>query len=217
MNELFDLIEQLMQYIEANGANLNAETQRELGVFLQEVMSFVNEQQGQQPEPPPEQAPQVPEEFPISDSANLLWILSGGQPNAFVSYLREFPDPSLTNLVNNPDLLAQTIERLQQQEPQNRTNALDGIQQAPLQSSNVYGFQFNPGNKKLRVRFNSGSVYEYDNVPDVVFNLFASGNAAARTEGQNRFGRWWRGKNPSLGASLNQYIKAGGYNYRRLR
>ena len=34
---------------------------------------------------------------------------------------------------------------------------------------------------------------------------------------QNQYGRWWRGKNPSLGAALNQYIKAGNFNYRRLR
>ena len=31
--------------------------------------------------------------------------------------------------------------------------------------------------------------------------------AIAQTTGQNRHGAWWRMKNPSLGASVNQYLK----------
>lgn len=217
MDALLDYVQQLISYIEANGANLNQETQQQLAVVLQEVMGLIAEQGANQPEPP-EQPPQItPNEPPIGDSATLLWVLAGGQPNAFVSYLREFPDPALANLLANPDMLAHTIERLQRDNPIERIGQADGIPQAPLQSSNVYGFRFNPHTKKLQVRFQGGSLYEYEGVPDQIFNLFSNGNASAKTEGKNRYGEWWRGKNPSLGAALNQYIKAGNYPYRRIR
>jgi len=45
MDELLDYVTQLIDYIEANGSRLSAETQRELGVFLQEVMQFIAEQE----------------------------------------------------------------------------------------------------------------------------------------------------------------------------
>lgn len=156
-------------------------------------------------------------ETPVSENAKLLWTLAGGNPEAFVSYIQEFKDPALDNLISNPNLLESTIQELQRNNPIERNGIEDGIPQADLQSSNIYGFQFNPKNKKLRVRFQEGAVYEYDGVPDIIFNLFARGQAAAKTNGKNNFGRWWKGKSPSLGASLNQYIKKGGYKYRRLR
>ncbi len=154
---------------------------------------------------------------PIPDTANLLWILAGGQPEAFVSYLREFPDPQLNAILQNPTHLVQIIEQLQRNNPIKHLGQEDGIQQANLQSSNVYGFRFNPQTKKMQVRFQEGAVYEYDDIPDVIFNLFSHGNASAKTTGSNRFGAWFRGKNPSLGAALNQYIKQGGYAYRKLK
>jgi hypothetical protein len=153
----------------------------------------------------------------INENLRYLWELSGGQPNAFVSYLREFPHENFSALLNNPSALAQVIEYLERNHPVNRNEIQDGIAQAPLQSSNVYGFRFNPKDKSLQVRFQSGSVYQYGRIPPQIFNLFANGNASARTQGRNRWGSWWRGKNPSLGAALNQYIKAGGFPYRRLR
>lgn len=224
IQELEDILENLLESLQKtleSGEILPDKLLSEVAKEITELTNEINElhEEGGEEQPQPGQEPpqQTPNEAPISGNAELLWILSGGQPQAFVSYLREFPDPSLANLLNNPDLLARTIERLQENEPQNRNRQQDGIPQAPLQSSNVYGFRFSPQNKKLQVRFNSGSVYEYDNVPEPVFNLFSHGNASAKTQGKNQWGTWWRGKNPSLGAALNQYIKGGGYNYRRLR
>jgi hypothetical protein len=43
MDELLNYVTQLIDYIEANGANLNSETQKELAIFLQEVMQFIAE------------------------------------------------------------------------------------------------------------------------------------------------------------------------------
>ncbi len=215
IQELIQNIQTLMDYVDANSGNINQETQEAIASLLGESNRFIQEFGGG---PDVEGVP--PEVFnrvPVSENANLLWILSGGQPQAFVSYLREFQDPELSALAENPTLLAQTIQQLQHNNPIEHTGQADGVPQADLQSSNVYGYRFNPRNKKLQVRFQGGSVYEYDNVPDQIFNLFSSGNAQARTNGKNRYGQWWRGKNPSLGAALNQYIKAGGYDYRKLK
>jgi hypothetical protein len=154
---------------------------------------------------------------PIPDNAQLLWTLAGGDENAFVSYLREFPDPTLEALLTNPGNLANTIQQLQRNNPIERDGQWDGIKQAPLQSSNIYGFKFDPKNKRMLVKFQSGSLYQDEGIPDVIFNLFSRGNATAKTNGRNKYGAWFRGKNPSLGASLNQYIKAGGFPYKRLK
>ena len=202
-------VREVMQLIAQRGRPLSNELKLQLARVIEHAAERIQEIRGAPPE--------APQQAPIPDNAQLLWVLSGGQPNAFVSYLREFPDPTLASIVSNPTRLAQTIEELQRNNPIERTGQADGVPQAQLQSSNVYGFKFNPKDKKLKVRFQGGSVYEYDNVPEVIFNLFAHGNAHARTTGKNRYGAWWRGKNPSLGAALNQYIKEGGYPYRKIK
>ena len=57
MDELLNYVLQLIDYIEANGANLNDETQQELAVFLQEVMQFIAEYQQPVEGLPPGQPP----------------------------------------------------------------------------------------------------------------------------------------------------------------
>ncbi len=202
MDEIIDALIQLLE----SGEELD-------DAVLDEIVDFLEGEAATEIEEPP----QEPEEPQLNDNINLLWQLAGGQPQAFVSYLREFPDPNIQALLKNPGQLAETIQQLQQNNPITRTGQADGISQAPLQSSNVYGFKFNPRDKKLRVRFQGGSLYEYSGIPDVIFNLFSKGNASARTTGSNRFGAWFKGKNPSLGAALNQYIKEGGFPYRKVR
>ena len=61
-----------------------------------------------------------------------------------------------------------------------------------------------------------GPIYGYDGVPKVIYDLFQSGSIPARTNGQNRWGKWWKGKVPSLGASLYTLISQGQYPYQRL-
>lgn len=91
-----------------------------------------------------------------------------------------------------------------------------------MPSSNVEGFAYDDKNNRLFVRFlgdypnRNGPVYAYDDVPEVIFNLFRSGSVPARTDGKNKWGQWWKGKIPSLGASLYTLIKNGGYAYQRL-
>lgn len=46
--------------------------------------------------------------------------------------------------------------------------------------------------------------------------FFSNGAVPAKTSGQNEHGRWWVGKNPSLGAAFSALIRQGGYQYERL-
>ena len=75
---------------------------------------------------------------------------------------------------------------------------------------------------RLLVRFlgdhpnRNGPVYAYGGVPREVFDMFQKGAVPARTDGQNKWGKWWKGKVPSIGASLYTLIKQRGYPYQRL-
>lgn len=148
--------------------------------------------------------------------AQLLWILAGQNPDAFINYLRTFPDPELNALLRNPSQLAATIQNLQRTMPQGELPSADGIPHAPLNSSNIYGFRYDQKSGRLLVRFQSGSVYGYQGVPPGVFKVFQEGAVPATTNGQNKFGKWWTGKIPSLGAAFYQLIRSGGYPYVRL-
>lgn len=91
-----------------------------------------------------------------------------------------------------------------------------------MPSSNVESFGYDNKTGRLMVRFlgkhpdRNGSVYSYEGVPKVIFDLFRQGAIPARTNGKNKWGRWWKGKVPSIGASLFTLIKNGGYAYNRL-
>jgi hypothetical protein len=91
-----------------------------------------------------------------------------------------------------------------------------------LPSSNVDSFGYDDKTGRLLVRFlgeypnRNGPVYAYEGVPKQVFDLFRSGSVPARTDGKNKWGKWWKGKVPSLGASLYTLIKGGKYRYSRL-
>lgn len=153
---------------------------------------------------------------PIPRGAEFLYVLAGGNPAAFANYVQQFPDASMNQLAKQPQELDAVLQQLQRRITLPQGQVIDGIPKAPLNSSNVYGYQYDPRQRMLRVRFNEGGVYEYDNVPPQIFKLFAQGAIPAKTNGRNRWGAWWRGKQPSSGASLNQLIKKGGFNYRKL-
>jgi hypothetical protein len=125
-------------------------------------------------------------------------------------------------------LLQNVLQVIQGQEgqgaPEAPTNAApqpSQIEQA-MPSSNISGFAYDDKNNRLLVRFlgkhpnRNGPVYGYDGVPREIFDLFRTGAVPARTDGQNKWGRWWRGKVPSIGASLYTLIKNRNYPYQRL-
>lgn len=155
-------------------------------------------------------APQIPA------GSGLLWVLSGGDRDAFISYLHTIPDPALNQLARNPYELNRTINRLSQQITMPHGEVQQGIPKADLNSSNVYGFSYNPRDRHLYVRFNNGGVYEYNGVPAQVFKIFAAGAVPCKTTGQNQWGRFWKGKIPSLGAAFYEMIREGGYPYQKV-
>ncbi len=177
---------------------------------LQRAMEKVSEIESRNINGPPPQEP-------ISPDAQLLWVLAGQQEQAFISYLRTFPTPQTQSLLNNPTALSHTIQQLNRMMPQGEPPVIDGIQHADLNSSNIWGTQYNPKTGKMKVRFQGGSEYEYDGVPQNIYRAFSKGNASARTKGRNEYGEWWPNKNPSLGAAMNQYIKAGNFPYRKIK
>ena len=154
---------------------------------------------------------------PIPDAARLLWELAGRNPEPFARYLQQLPSPELQSIVTNPGLLAQTIQNLQREMPLEQLGQLDGLPQAWLNSSNVAAYSYDQGSGKLKVKFHNGGLYEYSGVPKEIYELFNSGAIPARTDGKNEYGKWWKGKVPSLGASLHWLVKAGGFPYKKLK
>jgi hypothetical protein len=213
MDELLQLLINFMEQIEGNFDQLDDAEAQEISEFLIETMAFMMEQQAQPP-----RTSDVQSEMP--QGADLLWILSNGDTNAFVNYLRTYPGEGLRELAANPVQLANVIARFQEQNPgQEPSVGADGIPNTQFPSSNVAGMKYDPRSGKLLVKFhgeNKEPVYQYDGVPPQIFQILQHGNAFAKTKGKNKFGEWWPMKNPSIGASVNQYLKAGGYAYQRL-
>lgn len=210
---LDDIVASVDEAVQA-GETLSDDLQNMLADEIDATIAEIRQLQDEisQEENPPEAGPTQP-----PADAQLLWILAGQQEQAFLSYLRTYPSAATNELLRNPTLLSHTIDQLTQMMPPGEPPVVDGIQHADLNSSNIWGSAYDPRSKKMRVRFQGGSEYEYDGIPPNIYRAFAAGNAEARTSGKNRYGRWWPHKNPSLGAALNQYIKAGNFKYRRLR
>lgn len=64
-----------------------------------------------------------------------------------------------------------------------------------VESSNVRAFSYNSNNRKLRVEFKSGAVYEYDNVSLEDYGFILSGSMTK--DGS---------KSASIGASVHQEL-----------
>jgi len=209
MDELLSLLLQFMAQVEQNYDSLSDEEAEEISEFLIETFSVL-----QQPIP----KPKLTSDIPVG--ADLLWYLSGEEPEVFTKYLLTYPGEGFKELANNPTQLASVIQRLQNAypgiEPGQDNEGLDYTQ---FPSSNVEAMKYNPKTGKLLVKFhgeNGGPVYQYQGVPPQIFKLLEHGDAFAKTKGKNRWGEWWPTKNPSIGAALNQFIKKGGYPYQRL-
>lgn len=157
----------------------------------------------------------VSEEDRVPKGAEFLYVLAGGDPKAFAKYAKQVPDANINRLATNKTALDNTLNKLQGN-IQISKGEESGIPQAGLQSSTVYGFKYSPRNKRLFVKFQGDGVYKYDNVPSVIARLFMDGASRAKTKGSNKFGAWWEGKRPSLGAALNQHIKKLGFPYQKI-
>jgi hypothetical protein len=214
MDELLQLLISFMEQIEGNFDQMDDAEANEISEFLIESMTQIMDLQ-RESESKTALQPQIPQ------GADLLWILSNGDVNAFVNYLRTYPGEGLQELAQNPTQLSSVIAKLQQQNPgQEPGIGPDGIPNTMYQSSNVLGMKYDPSNGSLLVKFfgngKKDPVYQYSNVSPQIFKILEHGNAFAKTTGSNSRGRWWKFKSPSIGAAVNQYLKAGGYPYQRL-
>lgn len=212
MTRLQDVLSNLVVYARENSRNLSSTTKARF-IELIGKLGGVAAQRKEQPPPVPV----------IPDAARLLWIASGSQPSVFAQYLMQYPDPSLDVLRQNRNMLSTVMEMLEAEFPKGQRPEADGVQKAWVPSSNIWGFRYDPASQSLIVKFNGernqadGPVYQYSGVPAEVYEIFRRGAVPAKTTGSNQWGNWWQGKEPSLGASMSELIKKGGYAYQRLR
>lgn len=127
------------------------------------------------------------------------------------------------------DTLANLMARIEQANTQEPTSGMqptpapigEGLKEG-MPSSNIEGFSYDDKTGKLLVRFlgkhpdKNGPIYGYDGVPANIADIFMRGAIPAKTNGKNKWGSWWQGKYPSMGAAMAHVIKAGGYPYRRV-
>jgi hypothetical protein len=219
IEQIKQALRELVELVTSRGEPLTDEIRAILTQAMEHTatrISEIRQEQAAPPEQPPQSPAQGLQEAPPSADAQLLWILAGQQEGPFVQYLHNFPTPATSALLNNPDQLESTINFLRQMMPHGEQPRINGITHSDLNSSNIWGTAYNPSTGQMKVRFQGGAEYEYDGVPQNIYQAFAGGHASAKTNGQNQYGAWWEGKNPSLGAALNQYIKAAGFPYRRI-
>lgn len=84
-----------------------------------------------------------------------------------------------------------------------------------IQSSNVKKIMYNDETREMFIQFQDKSIYTYY---DVSMNLFldvSGGQATCITSGQNKYGRWYVGKTPSVGAAVHKFLVKKGIKYKR--
>lgn len=80
-------------------------------------------------------------------------------------------------------------------------------------SSNVDKIMFNDETNELVIKFKDGEIYTYEGIDFSEFNNIVNGNAVCVTNGENRFGTWYLGKNPSVGSAVFKYLVESGKSY----
>jgi len=227
MNDVLSILDNILAEIEgryARGEALSPELKAELSLLMEETAAFIT-QQGVAPQSVvsgPKEPELAIQEAQKDQAVNLLWIMSNANPEVFKDFIQTYPDPAVKGLANNPAELIATIKRLETQQPPTEGPTVDGVPAAPISSSNIFGFDYDPRKKQLVVKFQGngnygdGPVYVYGGVPPVIADLFMRGAHPAKTSGKNKWSRWWRHKTPSLGSSMHHFIKLGGYPYRKI-
>lgn len=226
IEEIKNALREMVRLIVESGQPVSDQVKQRLVQAMEHAATRISElrQEARTPPPqeaPPQQPPSPPSRSPSvgaapSPDAQLLWILAGQNEQAFLEYLTTYPTPETQSLLGNPSELQRVVGYLNQMMPPGEPMVLGGMPHSDLNSSTIWGTQYDPKSGQMKVRFQGGAEYVYQGIPPNIYRAFSQGQASAKTQGSNDYGAWWVGKNPSLGAALNQYIKAGGFPYQRI-
>lgn len=129
-----------------------------------------------------------------------------------ISSGEDFPDELQGEVAKTLELLYNKIEEL--------TRGAESLTPTPnrqippgMPSSNVAGMGYNEKTGDLQIQFlgkypnRQGPIYQYPDIPKPIAELLLSGAIPARTDGKNKWGKWWKGKSPSAGASVFTLLK----------
>jgi len=75
-----------------------------------------------------------------------------------------------------------------------------------IKSSNVKRMVYDDELRMLVIEFQDRSKYTYGEITLDRFQKITNGEATCITKGNNKYGRWWIGKNPSVGAAVYRYL-----------
>lgn len=75
-----------------------------------------------------------------------------------------------------------------------------------IQSSNVRKIMYNDETKEMFIQFQDKSIYTYFGVSFDLFLNVSGGKATCITSGENKYGAWYVGKTPSVGAAVHRYL-----------
>jgi hypothetical protein len=73
-------------------------------------------------------------------------------------------------------------------------------------SSNVKKILYQDETSEMTIQFHSGDIYTYYDIDFALFQEVLNGAGICRTAGENRWGSWYVGKTPSVGAAVNQLL-----------
>ena len=82
-------------------------------------------------------------------------------------------------------------------------------------SSNVRKMMYQDETEILTIQFNDKSIYTYFNVKFDDFWSISDGNTICKTEGRDKYGSWFVGKTPSVGAAVHKYLIDRGVSYQK--
>lgn len=83
------------------------------------------------------------------------------------------------------------------------------------ESSNIDRLLYNDETRELIVKFNGGTIYTYYDIDFDEFLGVMNGAGICKTSGQNKYGSWFIGKTPSVGAACFRILIRSGKKYSR--
>lgn len=227
--ELKSYLQKILKTIVDSPQQFTGKAKEALKTVLQRVSSLI--QQPEVKEEISENIPEIPANIteiipePLSndqkETIGMLWQLSGGNPQIFQSYIDTFPDETLQRALSTEQGISEMMGLIGAGPPPTPPG---GGETPPGQipSSNVFFTDYDPLTQQMLVKFNgkdrrdSGPSYVYGGVPPEIADMVETGAIPAKTLGKNKFGSWWPGKKPSVGASTSELLKNGPFPYQKV-